>query len=125
MDLWIRSQNKEILAKVDLLYIEKGKKCLDAEEGYDIVDDKYRYGRYGTLERALQILDEIQGKIKSLLYLKSNIPLGLNDIKCAKSYFEELNEVDVIICDNNFEIVPISTNIVVYEMPKGEGKDND
>ena len=66
MELWIRSQNKELFASVDVLYIEKGKKCLGAEDGYDIVDDKYRYGRYETIERAKEVLDEISDIMTNL-----------------------------------------------------------
>ena len=66
MKLWIRSQNREMLAKVDVLYVEKGKKYTDIEDGYDIVDDKYRYGRYATIERALEVLDEISDIMTNL-----------------------------------------------------------
>lgn len=66
--MWIRSQNKEILANVDVLYVEKGKEYSDIKDGYDITDDKYRYGRYETIERAKEVLDEIQTKIAKLNY---------------------------------------------------------
>ena len=66
MELWIRSQNKEILANVDVLYVEKGKKYSDINDGYDITDDKYRYGRYETKERALEIISDMQHKLISL-----------------------------------------------------------
>ena len=118
MELWIRSQNKEILAKVEDLCVEEGVHCDELEDGYDIINIHYRFGRYKTKERALQILDEIQNKIKTLLYLKPNSFLKLDDIKAGKSYFEELNKIDFITCDNNFEIIPISTGIFTYEMPK-------
>lgn len=58
MELWIRSQNKKLLCKVDSLFIEeelykrKGKYRIMANNGW--------LGEYNTLERALEILDEMQ-----------------------------------------------------------------
>ena len=58
MELWIRSQNKILLCKVNSLFIEedsykrKGKYRIMANNGW--------LGEYNTLERALEVLDEIQ-----------------------------------------------------------------
>ena len=64
MELWIRSQDKEILIKVDRIGIEK------FDEGYGIVTyerigtkNEFGLGLYTTRERALEVLDEIQEKI--------------------------------------------------------------
>ena len=61
MDLWIRSQDKEILIKVDRIGIE------EFENGYGIVTyerigtkNEFGLGLYTTKERALEVLDEIQ-----------------------------------------------------------------
>ena len=55
MDLWVRSQDRKRLLKVDLLSIK---------DFFNIVsDDFYVLGTYETEERALEVLDEIQGKI--------------------------------------------------------------
>lgn len=66
MELWIRSQNKEVLAKVDVLYVEEGKKYSNIYDGYDIADDKRRYGRYKTRDKAIEVLSDIQHKMISL-----------------------------------------------------------
>ena len=64
MELWIRSQDKNILQKVNKLYVT----TYAEENGYGIYDIKYDdlddcdipLGFYKTKERALEILDEIQ-----------------------------------------------------------------
>lgn len=64
MELWIRSQDKTILQKVNKLYV-----CKYAEKkGYGIYDLLYNdlddcdvpLGFYKTRERALEVLDRIQ-----------------------------------------------------------------
>jgi len=57
MELWIRSQNKKILLKVNELKIEIN--MIIAFDG-----NEYQYlGAYKTKERALEVLDEIQNVI--------------------------------------------------------------
>ena len=64
MELWIRSQDKAILQKVNRLYVCK---CAE-EKGYGIYDLLYNdlddcdvpLGFYKTRERALEVLNEIQ-----------------------------------------------------------------
>lgn len=60
MELWIRSQNKNILQKTDALFIAH----VD-ENIWSILDNQNmtKYGEYTTKERALEILDEIQRTI--------------------------------------------------------------
>lgn len=66
MELWVRSQNKETLAKVTDLYVEEGKSFNDIYDGYDISNNTYRFGRYKTIERAKEVLNDIQHKMISL-----------------------------------------------------------
>ncbi len=60
MDLWVRSQDKETLLKVDYLYIpisrDKEHFGIYTKNG---VRDEY-LGVYKTKERVLEVLDEIQ-----------------------------------------------------------------
>lgn len=113
MELWIRSQDKKKLIKVNEIKIES---VIDGNSF--IYSDTTDLGTYKTKERAIEILDEIQNKIKTILYLKPKNLLELNDIKLGKRYFEQLNGVEFITCDNNFEIEPITANAIVYEMPE-------
>ncbi len=65
MNLWIRSQNKTILAKVNKIEIKKDhdKYAIVSER---FIDDDYRedvyvcLGKYKERKRALEVLDEIQ-----------------------------------------------------------------
>lgn len=67
MELWIRSQNKEILQKTNALFISHSD-----ENIWSIIDNQNmtKYGEYKTKERVLEILDEIQSAM---------ITLGIND----------------------------------------------
>lgn len=61
MDLWIRSQNKEMLTKVNMV-------DLASDSDLEIVcvfdRDDYTLGKYKTKERALEVLDEIQNMLE-------------------------------------------------------------
>ena len=60
MDLWIRSQDKTKLVKVDKILIENS----------DIGNFEVgMLGTYKTKERALEVLDEIQRLIEDLQYM--------------------------------------------------------
>lgn len=68
MNLWVRSQDRENLLKInDRLFIRE-----IADVGYSIendlcIDDGFiLLGTYKTKERALEILDEIQMKINNI-----------------------------------------------------------
>ena len=65
MELWVRSQDKSSIVKVDNLYVSVGNYiCYYVEKGKEIPNTYYRpsgeLGRYKTKERAIEILDEIQ-----------------------------------------------------------------
>lgn len=71
MELWIRSQDRESLVKVDNLYISVGNYiCYYVEKGKEVPNTYYRpsgeLGRYATKERALKILNEIEDLMRSL-----------------------------------------------------------
>ena len=54
MELWIRSQDKLKLAKVDFIY------TVEEEKGFVIYGGGPELGTYSSKQRILQILDEIQ-----------------------------------------------------------------
>lgn len=72
MDLWIRSQDKEILTKINKsLDIEEIRKDVNylkdyKDNRYLIESEDYILGTYQTKERALEVLDEIQELILKL-----------------------------------------------------------
>ena len=115
MELWIRSQDKSNLKKVNNIYVEEITKDYDSWVGniysqpYVITSDEGNLGFYATKERALEILDEIQ------------------KIWCPPTNFIVSQHIDF---DNNGEgligcnilkeepkIERIS-DVIVYQMPK-------
>ena len=95
MKLWIRSQDKSSIVKVDNLYVSVGNYiCYYVEKGKEVPGTYYRpsgeLGRYKTKERALEILDEIQ-----------EAQLGNYHYRCPSNVKVSNNE-----------------NTIVYEMPK-------
>lgn len=79
MELWIRSQDKEILTKVNKrLDIEEIRKEVSylkdfKDNHYLIENEDYILGTYQTKERALEILNEIQD-----LDIKNNPNIKVN-----------------------------------------------
>ncbi len=57
MDLWIRSQNKEIFRKANYLKLEKH------DEEWAIVEQATLYGKYKTKERALEVINDVEENI--------------------------------------------------------------
>ena len=77
MELWIRSQDRGSIVKVDNLYVSVGNYiCYYVEKGKEIPNTYYRpsgeLGRYKTKERALEVLDEIQNILKPQLIIKNS-----------------------------------------------------
>ena len=76
MELWVRSQDKNNLKKVNNIYVEHITKDYDSWVGnihcqpYVITSDNGNLGFYGTKERALEVLDEIQNSILGILSLE-------------------------------------------------------
>lgn len=66
MNLWIRSQDKEILTKAEHLDIYNA--SIENETSFVIEESGTDLGNYKTKERAIEVLDEIQA------YLMSDTP---------------------------------------------------
>ena len=64
MDLWIRSQDREKLCKVHDLCVRENQN--ENNETNYVIQDIYTMATYTTKERALEVLDEIQNKIKHI-----------------------------------------------------------
>lgn len=60
MELWIRSQDRESLYKIDCLYV-------GGTYNNEIQCVSGSLGKYKSKERALEVLDEIQNYISDLL----------------------------------------------------------
>lgn len=114
MELWIRSQDKSSIVKVDNLYVSVGNYiCYYVEKGKEVPGTHYRpsgeLGRYETKERALEVLTEIQN-ILSPKYI-----LDTSSIKHDGNFYVE-NGMIFQKYDANARIEELST--FVYQMPE-------
>ncbi len=91
MELWIRSQNKHTLIKCDYITtLETNDIFGNSKKEYKIITtDDLELGEYDSEKRLLEVLDEIQNKMRS--------------------YLSEFN-------DSGITLKEVST--VVYEMPE-------
>lgn len=75
MELWIRSQDRTILRKVDTIGIVEGRDFWSVDENLTV-----SFGKYKTKERALEVLNEIQNKI-NLINLGHDFGSPMVDLK--------------------------------------------
>lgn len=108
MELWIRSQDKTILQKVDNLLISDGD---NAEGTFNIYTNSLPaqnvLGRYKTKERALEVLDEIQIFLQPIIKYEPIVQEEYNPAYTYKHFVK---------VDDNIEIKELST--FVYQMPE-------
>ena len=116
MELWIRSQDKEVLVKANALYVmdnqiwnevpfyENHKKI-----GLTITGHNHRLAQYKSKERALEVLDEIQNLLKPQIKLITHAieQRELKDFSREMIIQPSLNELQ-------FQEV----NTWVYQMPE-------
>lgn len=116
MELWIRSQDENSLIKANNIYSD-----VLPEDGYYKIfnmPNEDILGKYITKERALEVLDEIAAMIKNRYIVK---PSGILSTKDMVNEYIRLNKVyngEFIMENPPFEIEPINSNVIYYEMPK-------
>lgn len=103
MELWIRSQNKEVLMKTTELRYNQKKEDYSIL-AYDTRGDYRLLGIYKNKERALEILDEIEKLLRPQIIIQQHNPVG--EIDGNLVYKSE---------DFKCDIQELST--VVYQMP--------
>ncbi len=108
MDLWIRSQDREVLLKIQMVELEEFEK----DEYWIYVEDElgepYRvFGVYPSKKRALEILDEIQNLLTPKPII-SSYKVEQADLLKGTSLVKTM--IDDIKTQNYTSIV--------YEMPK-------
>lgn len=79
MDLWIRSQDRTFLRKVNTIGIVEGRNFWSIDENLTV-----SFGKYKTKERALEVLDEIQERIKHI----NKFSLVNEDYECDDCVYE-------------------------------------
>ena len=75
MELWIRSQDKTFLRKVNTIGIVESRDFWGIEDNFRV-----SFGKYKTKERALEVLTEIQNKI-NLINLGHDFGSPMIDLK--------------------------------------------
>lgn len=105
MELWIRSQDRTILRKVDTIGIVEGRDFWSIDENLTV-----SFGKYKTKERALEVLNEIQNILSPKYILNSSSIKPIGD-----PYYVE-NGVIFQRYGANGTIQEVST--VVYKMPE-------
>ena len=114
MELWIRSQDKEVLVKVDDIAVE-----MNMIYGYFDKNTEYELlGSYKSKERALEVLDEIQSKMIEKFIVKSHAINTLKGIDGEEARLKWKYNKEFIMEDPSFEFIPINAGIIVYDMPK-------
>lgn len=112
MDLWIRSQDKEMLCKAE---------CVELMHDDPVYAKIYLNGKFPDLivgcyekQRALEALGEIQKLLINDVVLFKNFDISPKDLKSI-----EIDNAYVYSTkDNNSQIEHIQRNCVVFEMPK-------
>lgn len=120
MELWVRTQDKKRLLKVDEFGIGE---CADSDKWF-IYTASYGIGVYATEERCLEILNEIQK-------MMSGDPIGLlvaHDCELTEDFYDEVSKEfkdKGLACvytpqmpNRNCDLQYIPKNFVAYEMPK-------
>ena len=112
MDLWIRSQDRTTLIKSNEIYISENEK-----DSYVIMakETSHILGAYKTIERALEVLDEIHNILSPVFILKNFNPLDVEEIKKGKVPFLKNNAQMSSINSATIENV---NSTYVYTVPK-------
>lgn len=119
MELWIRSQDKEDLIKVDNLGLAYLGKYNFVDKIGDIHREEYHIcqfeenchttlGYYKTKERAIEVLDEIEKLIKPITIFQN--------CQVDKSTIEKIKETGYCMVNNDARVEQISQ--VFYQMPE-------
>ena len=85
MELWIRSQDRAGILKCEKLYIQ-----VFNGDFHILNENEFPLGIYGTRERALEVLNEIQKKI-NLINMGHNFGSPMIDLK-NPTYIYEMPE---------------------------------
>jgi hypothetical protein len=116
MELWVRTQDKEDLIKIDKVQYRGVSK-------HGILCDLHYLGEYETKERCLEIIDEIQ---KLLLRTNGDYLIKLQDIDVnaeektvyGENFIQKLQNSPIMPIANEPSVQFIQPSVLVYEMPK-------
>lgn len=105
MDLWVRSQDKRILQKVNNIFLDANyeNKRVSIYDG-----DNVELGTYKTKERALEVLNEIEKLIKPITIFQN--------CQVDKSTIEKIMEIGYCMVNGDARVEQISQ--AFYQMPE-------
>lgn len=113
MELWIRSQDKKILTKINNLWIMDNQIWMEVpfyenhkKIGLTITGNNHKLAEYKSKERALEVLDEIQNILKPTLIFQ-NCEVDTNIL-------DEIRKVGAVVDDSKIK----QFDTYVYEMPQ-------
>ena len=112
MELWVCTQDKERLFKLEEVRYEHYKPLFESYYIHALILNCGIVQEYKTKERALEVLGEIKKMLQPKGILKFNVMLNNRDKMKIK---EETNN-EYLIVDRNVEVVQQPTTYV-YEMP--------
>lgn len=113
MELWIRSQDKEVLLNIKGIQYQNYKLVENETVEANILIGLYNYydneilGEYETKERAIEVLGEIQSLLQPTIEYKPIVQEEYNPAYTYKHFVK---------VDDNIEIKELST--FVYQMPE-------
>lgn len=126
MELWIRSQDNEVLANVKNVRFCKMKKCefketpcaikefVESADAYCVECNGDFFGEYATRERCLEIIDEIQ----ELLISDFTIIKNLNVCDDFQKRSKNTKGILYSVPNEKPTVEYHSLSAVVYEMPE-------
>ncbi len=109
MELFIRSQDKTMLYKVNEIFVESEIINYIETGKYFICVNDEGFGTYKSKERALEVLDEIQRILKPAI--KALTPLT----ESKEDYKNHCMKTELVGYETTYDIVALPT--YVYEMP--------
>lgn len=107
MELWIRSQGKGKLIKVEALRVQ---------DDNIVANERDIIGTYTSEKRLKEILDEIQKKMVEKYLLKEVEHINYGNMDDLRKYYKR-KEINFVEVPNGIELEPINKDILVYEMP--------
>ena len=121
MELWVRSQDKEVLVKAERVYYWRHNLTDPDNVVHKITTGKETLGNYETRERCLEILDEIQ----KILTADPLPLLVFTNCDVTEDTYNDLNEMHkkgdlLALCGTSLQndVKVIEKSTFVYEMPE-------
>lgn len=125
MDIYIRSQDRELLKRYGYnIEITKTIAPNHKKETYGVMLDGVLIGKYKTKERCIEIVDEIQKEIymtnpkNSFILINGYDSSFDEDYSWLENQLENARQRNFMLSEGDCDIQLLQSNVIVYEMPK-------